>query len=149
MTAPAKDPLAFRLFTEIGIIEQLARNQLERGLPDGLKVSQFIVLNHLVRLGGEWAPARLANAFQVTKGAMTNTLQRLEKRGLVRILADPRDGRGKLVGITAAGRKMRVRCVESVGPLLIDLSRELSEKDFVSALSVLEKVRKYLDSHRS
>ena len=49
---PTEDPLAFRLFTEIGIIEQLARNRLERGLPDGLKVSQFGVLNHLVRLGG-------------------------------------------------------------------------------------------------
>ena len=67
MAEPIKDPLAFRLFVEIGIIEQLARNQLEREMPDGLKVSQFGVLNHLDRLGGEWSPARLANAFQVTK----------------------------------------------------------------------------------
>jgi len=144
-----EDPFAFRFFTEIGIIDQLARNQLERGLPNGLKVSQFVVLNHLVRLGGEWSPARLANALQVTRGAMTNTLQRLEKRGLVRVLDDPRDGRGKLVSITKAGRDMRVRCVKSVSPLLADLSRELSDKDFASALPVLEKVRKYLDSHRS
>ena len=143
------DPLAFRLFTEIGIIDQLARSQLERGLPDGLKMSQFVVLNHLVRLGGKWSPARLANAFQVTKGAMTNTLQRLEKRGLVRVLADPLDGRGKLVSITRAGRHMRARCVKSISPLLADLSREISDKDFASALPVLEKIRKYLDSHRS
>ena len=149
MVEPTEDRLAFRLFTEIGIIEHLARNRRERGLPDGLKVSQFGVLNHLVRLGGEWSPARLASAFQVTKGAMTNTLRRLENRGLVRVLADPRDGRGKLVGITEAGRKMRVRCVESIGPLLADLSRELSDKGFASALPVLEKIRKYLESHRS
>ncbi len=146
---PTKDPIAFRFFTEIGIIEQLARNRLERGLPDGLKISQFSVLNHLVRLGGEWSPVRLARAFQVTKGAMTNTLQRLEKRGLIRVLADPRDGRGKLVDLTEAGRKMRLRCVESISPLLADLSRELSDKEFASALPVLEKVRRYLDSHRS
>ncbi len=145
---PSEDPLAFRLFTEIGIIEQLARNRLERSLPDGLKVSQFGVLNHLVRLGGEWSPARLAKAFQVTKGAMTNTLQRLEKRGLVRVSPDPHDGRGKLVAITEAGRDMRVRCVASVGPLLAELSNELSDRDFASALPVLEKVRKYLDTHR-
>lgn len=146
---PIKDPIAFRFFTEIGIIEQLARNRLERGLPDGLKISQFGVLNHLVRLGGEWSPARLARAFQVTKGAMTNTLQRLEKRGLIRVQADPRDGRGKLVGLTEAGREMRLRCVESISPLLADLSTELSDKEFTSALPVLEKVRRYLDSHRS
>ena len=29
-----KDPLAFRVFNEIGIIEQLARNRFERALPD-------------------------------------------------------------------------------------------------------------------
>ena len=67
MTA-AKDPPLFRLLTEIGIIEQLARNQLERNLPDQLTMSQFVVLNHLVRLGGAWSPLRLAKAFQVTKG---------------------------------------------------------------------------------
>ena len=146
---PTDDTPIFRLFTEIGIIEQLARNQLERNLPDGLKISQFGVLNHLVRLGGDWSPARLARAFQVTKGAMTNTVQRLEKRGLVTVAADPEDGRGKLVSITAAGHDMRLRCVESVGPLLADLLTELSVEDISTALPVLEKVRKYLDSHRS
>jgi DNA-binding MarR family transcriptional regulator len=149
MVKPSEDPEAFRFFTEIGIIEQLARNRLERSLPDDLKMSQFVVLNHLVRLGGDWSPVRLANAFQVTKGAMTNTLQRLEKRGLLQVKADPRDGRGKLVSITQAGRKMRERCIESVGPLLANLSRELTDKDLAVALPVLEKVRKYLDSHRS
>ncbi len=148
MAPPREDPLAFRLFTEIGIIEQLARNRLERSLPDGLKVSQFGVLNHFVRLGGEWSPVRLAKAFQVTKGAMTNTLQRLEKRGLVRVSPDPRDGRAKRVAITEAGREMRVRCVQSVGPLLADLSSEVSDSEFAAALPVLEKVRKYLDTHR-
>ena len=149
MVDPSEDPLAFRLFTEIGIIEQLARNRLERGLPDGLKVSQFVVLNHLVRLGGEWSPARLASAFQVTKGAMTNTLQRLEIRALVRIVADPRDGRAKLVTITDAGRGMRADCVASVSPFLSDLSRTLSDKDLAKVLPVLEKIRKFLDAQRS
>ncbi len=149
MVEPTKDPLAFRFFTEIGIIEQLARSRLERALPDGLKVSQFIVLNHLVRLGGEWSPARLAAALQVTKGAMTNNLQRLEKRRLVRVLANPTDGRGKLVTITEAGRDMRLRCVASVGPFLADLSRELPDKDLAAALPILEKMRIHLDAHRS
>jgi DNA-binding MarR family transcriptional regulator len=149
MAAPPEDPLEFRFLTEIGIIEQLARNRLERTLPDGLKMSQFVVLNHLVRLGGAWSPARLANATQVTKGAMTNTLQRLEKRGLVRVSPDPSDGRAKVVEISEAGRDMRTRCVERVGPLVTDLSREVSSEDLGSALPVLVKVRQYLDAHRS
>ncbi len=146
---PAEDPIAFRFFNEIGIIEQLARTQLERNLPNGLKMPQFGVLNHLVRLGGKWSPARLASAFQVTKGAMTNTLQRLEERGLIRVSPDPDDGRAKLVSITDAGREMRLRCIDGVSPLLAELLGELSEEDFASALPFLEKVRIYLDSHRS
>ncbi|MEQ1783915.1 MAG: helix-turn-helix domain-containing protein, partial [Hyphomonadaceae bacterium] len=89
--------LYFRLFTEIGIINQLSSNRLERELPDGMSLAQFGVLNHFVRLGGQWAPTRLARAFQVTKGAMTNTLQRLEAQGLVKVVPDPKDARAKLV----------------------------------------------------
>jgi DNA-binding MarR family transcriptional regulator len=117
-------------------------------LPDGLKVSQFAVLNHLVRLGGAWSPLRLARAFQVTKGAMTNTLQRLEKRGLVKIAPDPGDGRAKLVTITGAGRDMRSRCVASVDPLLAELSTVVAPDDLSAALPVLEQVRKHLDKRR-
>ena len=149
MLRPTEDPIAFRFFNEIGIIEQLARTQLERNLPDGLKMPQFGVLNHLARLEGDWRPARLASAFQVTKGAMTNTLQRLEKRGLVRVIPDPHDGRAKLVSITNTGRDMRLRCVDSVSPLLTELLQALSDKEFASALPFLEKVRIYLDGHRS
>ena len=145
---PVEDPPHFRFLTEIGIIEQLARNQLERRLPDGLKVSQFAVLNHLVRLGGAWSPLRLARSFQLTKGAMTNTLQRLEKRGLIEIAPDPDDGRAKLVTITNAGSEMRQRCVASVGPLLADLSNSVTADDLSSTLPVLERVRKHLDTHR-
>jgi len=136
------------MLTEIGIIEQLARNQLERTLPDGLKLSQFIVLTHLYRLGGEWSPLRLANALQVTKGAMTNTLNRLEKRGLVRISADPDDGRAKLVIITGEGRDTLAQCLEGIDPLLEDLSKNVSAKEITGIIPVLEKIRTYLDTHR-
>jgi len=148
MTKKDQDPLLFRFFNEVGIIEQLARAKLESELPDGLKISQFIVLNHLARLGGGWSPVRLANAFQVTKGAITNTLQRLETRGLVKIVSDPRDGRGKLVSLTTAGRDMRKQGIRSINPLLADLEAKFGAKRFAEALPLLEDVRKYLDEHR-
>ena len=149
MTEKDPDPLLFRFFNEVGIIDQLARAKLESVLPDGLKISQFIALNHLVRLGGNWSPARLANAFQVMKGAITNTLKRLELRGLVNAVADPGDGRGKLVRLTAAGRDMREQCVRSIGPVLIDLEAKFSEKRFAKALPLQEEGRRYIDERRS
>ena len=149
MTRKTQDPLLFRFLNEVGIIDQLARAKVESVLPDGLKMSQFIVLNHLVRLGGDWSPARLANAFQVTKGAITNTLQRLESRGLVKVKSDPRDGRGKLVSLTPAGRNIRNQCVRSITPLFVELEAKFGEKRLEKALPLLEDVRKYLDEHRS
>jgi len=98
--------LYFRMFTEIGIISQLSSNRLDaRAARRHVGRAVQRAVNHFVRLGGQSAPSRLARAFQVTKGAMTNTLQRLEAQGLVKIVADPADARAKLVEITAAGRK--------------------------------------------
>lgn len=148
MADTGSDPLVFRFFNEIGIIEQLARTRLERALPDGMKMSHFVVLNHLVRLGGQWSPARLAGAFQVTRAAMTNTLQRLEARALIRIEADPADGRGKLVSLSPAGREMREACIARLGPMLIELETEFGRRPFEAALPLLEAIRSYLDEHR-
>ncbi len=148
MTTP-DDPAAFQFFTEIGILEQLSRNRLEANLLYGLKVSQFGVLNHLVRLGGSWSPSRLAKAFQVTKGAMTNTLQRLEKCGFVQITNDPDDARGKCVVITKTGLNARSECLQSVDPLLTRLSTAISDKEIRAILPTLEKIRVYLDKRRS
>lgn len=141
-------PPLFRFFTEIGIIDQLISAKLETLLPDGLKISQFVVLNHLVRLRGKWSPARLASAFQVTRAAMTNTLSRLESRGLIKIDANPGDGRGKLVTLSPAGHEMREKCVANIEPFLADIEQAFDEQKFLVTLPFLESLRNYLDEHR-
>ena len=148
MTASDQSSSMFRFLTEIGIIEQLIRAKLERVLPDGLKISQFTALNHLKRLQGKWRPARLANAFQVTRAAMTNTLQRLESRGLIKIEIDPGDGRGKLVSLSPAGRDMHDKCINAIGSLFAELGKGFGSQKFKVALPFLEEIRSYLDEHR-
>lgn len=143
------DPLVFAFFNEIGIIEQLARNAFERVMPDGLRLPHFSVLNHFVRLGGERSPGELARAFQVTKGAMTNTLQRLEARGLIALRPDPRDGRAKLVAITPAGRQVREQAVAALAPQIAALAARFPEAEFARALPFLREVRAYLDRERN
>jgi DNA-binding MarR family transcriptional regulator len=140
--------LYFRMFNEIGIISQLSSNRLERVLPPGMSIAQFSVLNHLVRLGGAWTPSRLARAFQVTKGAMTNTLQRLEAQGLIRINVDPDDARGKLVEITQAGRRMREKCIRATGTAMSDIVKLVPTDNVGAMLPFLEHLRKTLDESR-
>jgi DNA-binding MarR family transcriptional regulator len=148
MAEPPQDPPIFTLFNEIGIIEQLARRRLEGVLPDGLKISHFGVLNHFARLGGERAPTELARAFQVTKAAMTNTLARLEARGLVEIGPDPKDGRAKRVALTNKGRRLRDRAIKALGPELAEIEAHIPVRDFARALPFLQRLRAYLDEAR-
>lgn len=143
-----EDPVMFRFFNEIGIIEQLGRNQFERVMPDGLKIAQFTVLNHFVRLGDDRTPAELARAFQVTKGAMTNTLQRLEARRLIRIRPDPYDGRVKRVTITKAGIRVRNQAIAALAPVMAELKERFPEAAFERALPFLSSLRAALDAAR-
>src|SRR6056297_2032160 len=99
--------LAVSLFGEILMSEQLARSRLSRVLPKGMELSHFSVLHHLAPAGAERSPAQLAKTFHVTRGAMTNTLHKLELAGYVHIRPDWDDARRKIVGISPAGRRAR------------------------------------------
>ena len=63
----------------------------------------FSVLNQLAHIGNERTPAQLAKSFHVTRGAMTNTLSKLEMAGYIHIRPDWDDARRKLVALSPAG----------------------------------------------
>ena len=138
----------FELFNEIGIINQLATTRFERALPHGLTTSQFSVLNHFVRLGGTRSPKQLADAFQVTKAAMTNTLGKLADKGFVRVRQSRSDGRAKEVTLTASGRKARERAIALAGVAMADLQQQISVRHAEELLEPLRIIRTYLDTHR-
>tara|TARA_R110000868_G_scaffold111476_2_gene301008 strand:- start:5062 stop:5538 length:477 start_codon:yes stop_codon:yes gene_type:complete len=146
---PDTHALWFEVFNEVGIIEQLSRNAFERVLPVGLSLAGFTVLNHFVRLRKtEAAPSELASAFQITKGAMTNTLKRLEALGYATLSANPSDGRGKIVRITAKGRKAREKSIAALAPHLTEIAKTLSSDDALAALPFLRQLRIFLDAER-
>lgn len=140
---------AFQALSEIAIIGQLADNALRQTLPEELSIASFGVLNHFARLGldGE-SPTKLARAFQVTKGAMTYTLQQLETLGYVAIEADPADARGKIVRITKAGVRAREAGIASVNPGMKRLLEVIPADEFVRAMPFLVKLRQVLDAAR-
>src|SRR5690348_7568318 len=67
---------------------------------------EFDVLAALRRQGApyELSPGALLRATLVTSGTMTNRIDRLKDKGLVRRRPDPQDKRGVLVTLTAAGQ---------------------------------------------
>jgi DNA-binding MarR family transcriptional regulator len=144
----AKNRPDIQAFTEIGIIDQLVTARLERSLPDGMSAAQFRVLTHFCRRGGAQTPVALARAFQVTKGAMTNTLQRLEAQGFVDIVPDETDGRRKLVSLNARGAAAYERAVAGLRPHYAGLREAFGDAEFEAALPFLRRLRAWLDENR-
>lgn len=137
--------LAVALFSEILTNDQLIRNQLSRVLPKGMEISHFSVLNHLARTGVERSPAELAKSFHVTRGAMTNTLRKLEWVGYIHIRPDWDDARRKRVSISTAGRSAREAAISSITPLISEVVSELGEAQVRAALPVLRSLRARLE----
>ncbi|MFB7471515.1 MarR family winged helix-turn-helix transcriptional regulator [Kitasatospora sp. NPDC056184] len=74
----------------------------------GLAEGEFDVLAALRRAGApfERAPGELAARTMVTTGAMTKRIDRLERAGLVTRRRSEADGRGRVVALTEAGRRL-------------------------------------------
>jgi DNA-binding MarR family transcriptional regulator len=79
---------------------------------------------------------------------MTNTLQRLEERGFIRLDPDPEDARGKRVTITESGIAMRHACVAALSPEVARLHDALGDDGFERLLPALQRLRQWLDTHR-
>ena len=141
--------VSFQALSEIAIIGRLADTALAQTLPAQLSVAGFGVLNHFIRLDVEReSPARLARAFQVSKGAMTYTLQALEKLKYVRIDPDPEDARAKIVRMTKAGLKARDAAVARIEPGMRALLQAIPGEEFAAPLKFLVKLRQVLDPAR-
>lgn len=137
--------LAITLVSEIIATDQLLRNTLGRVLPKGMEISHFSVLSHLAHTNVEKTPAQLAKTFHVTKGAMTNTLNKLEWAGYIHIRPDWEDARRKLVAISPAGRRARDGALSSIDPLIRALVKESGAESVKAALPVLRDLRSKLE----
>ena len=137
--------LAVTLFSELFMSDQLARNVLSRVLPKGMELSHFSVLNHLAHIQEERTPAQLAQAFHVTRGAMTNTLSKLELAGYIHIRPDWDDARRKMVAISPAGRQARDAALASMEPIINDMVSRLGDDRVRAALPILRELRLKLE----
>ncbi|MGD9864654.1 MAG: MarR family winged helix-turn-helix transcriptional regulator [Pseudodonghicola sp.] len=145
MTDDPNTPLAVTLFSELLTADQLLRNRLGRVLPKGMEISHFSVLNHLAFVQDERTPAQLADTFHVTRGAMTNTLSKLEWAGYVHIRPDWDDARRKKVAISPAGKQARDQAISAITPMINQVVGEVGADKVRAALPVLRDLRLRLE----
>ena len=126
------DPAVEGIVDRINGLGRRFRRMAEETLAErGLSWGEYRLLGYLRHKPEPRASAgSLAKYSELSSGAMTNRLDRLEEAGLVRRLPDPNDRRGILVELTDQGRKAYD---EAVG------AQAQAEQLMASALGVREK----------
>ena len=106
---------------------------------EGLSASEYQLLALAWSLGPQ-PPRDLNRLLQLTSGALTNALDRLQKAGHIRRRPNPDDARSVIVELTAGGARLAERLValemEAQSRQLMALSRE-DKREVVAALDRL------------
>ena len=137
----SENSLAVSLFGEILALDQLVRNRLAKVLPKGMELSHFSVLNQLSHTKTERTPAQIAKSFRVTRGAITNTLNKLELSGYIHVRPDWDDARRKMVSISPAGIVARNNALTAVTPIINELVSEMGEERLRAIVPILRELR--------
>tara|TARA_B100000287_G_scaffold312417_1_gene295730 strand:+ start:754 stop:1206 length:453 start_codon:yes stop_codon:yes gene_type:complete len=143
-----KDMNLLILLSEVATIEQLARNKLDNALSKDLNISSFSVLNQLSGSKAEKTPLQLARSFHVTKGAMTNTLNKLEKLGYIHVRPDWNDARKKRISISQTGIDARNYAMKSIKPILDEIIQKTDHLTRKTLLSDLRNFRESIEKNR-
>jgi DNA-binding MarR family transcriptional regulator len=97
-----------------GIVDRIngLRRRFHRMLDEtlsefGLNSGEWKALNHLQLAGAPYrrSVGEMAAWAELSSGAMTNRIDRLEQAGLVKRIPDPKDRRGLIVELTAEGHR--------------------------------------------
>jgi len=107
----------------------------------GLNNGEWKVLGSLWRAGEEsLSPGELARIEELSSGAMTNRLDRLEQAGLVRRAPDLEDRRSIQVELTRKGRELWEKTVAAQAEKEGIVSEALSEREQEQLTNLLRKL---------
>ena len=94
---------------------------------------------------GTLTPAQIAKSFRLTRGAITNTLNKLELSGYVHVRPDWEDARRKMVSISPAGIAARNNALIAVTPIINELAHEMGEERLKAIVPILRELRQKLE----
>jgi DNA-binding MarR family transcriptional regulator len=86
------------------------------------------------------SPTRLGRGLMLSSAGVTSRIDRLERRGLVRRLADPDDRRGVIVELTDQGREVVDEAVAAVAISDRQLVERLDSQEIAELEAILRKL---------
>ena len=105
----------------------------------GLRKAEFSLLM-LLLANGPLAPKRLARALALTAPNLTQLLDRLQERGLVRRERNPEDGRSQHIVLSEAGTRLSREAANAAGPMELAASHALSPAEHSMLIELLGKL---------
>ena len=136
------EPLAEGICDRISVIQRRLMLRHKRSLGrHGISWRDWQVLTNLL-LAGETpvSPSDLSARLMVTTGAMTNVLDRLEQRGLLRRVRNPADRRSVIVEATEAGSALWHVAVNELGEQEAQVVRTLAREEQEQLNALLRKL---------
>jgi DNA-binding MarR family transcriptional regulator len=114
-----------------GLSRRLQRSMDETLAEFGLDSGEHKALATLAQAGAPFrsTPGKLSRRMELSSGAITNRLDRLEHAGLIRRLPDPDDRRGVIVELTARGRRTYEKAVGAAAKKEALIAAALTEKE--------------------
>lgn len=126
---PDRGTLAVRLWLRLLTSATLISDRLRRNLRDefGVTLPAFDLLAQAAREPRGPTMSELSRRLMVTKGNVSELVERLEKDGLLERHADQDDGRVQHVHLTAAGEALIERMLPAHGAWLAELTSGVDE----------------------
>ena len=141
---PSDHPI-LQVFANIRFVNDAVQDAIAECLPEGMTVPQHEVRRLFDFRGDGLTPAEIAQSLHIPKSALTNTLQRLEANGFVRIEPCPEDGRKKQVWLTPAGRHTYVQSLAAIRPRMERLREAFTLEEFREALHFLKALHDWFE----
>ena len=117
-------------------LERLATRSIESS---EVGLSDFAVLEMLLHKGPQ-PVNEIGRRVELTSGAITTAVDRLESRGLVKREANPSDRRARIVRLTAAGEKEAARIFADHKAAMDSASSGLSKSERATLTELLKKL---------
>lgn len=125
------------------IVETVAETFKKYGINPG----EYAVLCNL-RVNGrpyQLSPKEIIKSVLLTSGGMSNLLERMEKKKLIKRIADPHDRRGVLVQLTDEGKKIIDAAMTEHVDVEQELVSSLDKNERVALEVLLKKLLTHLD----
>src|SRR5882672_5054050 len=117
-------------------LERLATRSIEAS---EVGLSDFAVMEMLLHKGPQPVNA-IGRRVELTSGAITTAVDRLESRGLVTREAHPSDRRARIVRLTAAGKKQAAKIFAGHKAAMDVAASALSKTERATLIALLKKL---------